>query len=124
MQVETTPDTGAITGRILVVKPEGEIPVSNMILGLAEVIRDENGVAKVSGYVQGGPNRTTTDAYGRFILNGVKPGTYTLILDAVVMQYQLEDESSGDTILVDVTAGQETNVGTLRYNKLPVPGIG
>lgn len=118
-----TSDAGSIIGRILVVKPEGEIEVADMIIGLAEVIRDENGVARVGGYEPSRAPRASTDAYGRFIFNDVKPGTYTLILDAIVTQYQLADEKSGNTIMTDVKAGEVADLGTMEYSSLPVPGL-
>ena len=84
-----TSNAGSIVGRILVNKPDGQVAVADMLIGLAEVIRDENGVAKVGGYEPSRTIRVYTDAYGRFVMNDVKPGTYTLILDAVLNQYQL-----------------------------------
>jgi hypothetical protein len=111
-------------GRILIVKPEGEIAVADMLIGLAEVLYDEEGVAKVGGYEPSRAVRVQTDAYGRFVMNNVKPGTYTLILDAVVQQYQLADEETGNTIMAEVKAGEVTDLGTLNYSSLPVPGFG
>lgn len=119
-----TATTGALQGRILLTRPEGEIAVADMVVGLAEVIRDEQGVARVSGYEPAGKNRTTTDAYGRFILNDIKPGTYTLILDAVVLQYQLANETTGETIMVEIKPNETTDIGTLKYASLPLPGFG
>lgn len=119
-----TDTAGSIVGRILVVKPEGEIPVANILVGLAEVIYDEEGVAKVGGYEPSRAIRVPTDAYGRFVMNNVKPGTYTLILDAVVQQYQLADEETGYTIMAEVKAGEVADLGTLNYSSLPIPGFG
>lgn len=119
-----TDEAGSIVGRILIVKPEGEIAVADMLIGLAEVLYDEEGVAKVGGYEPSRAVRVQTDAYGRFVMNNVKPGTYTLILDAVVQQYQLADEETGNTIMAEVKAGEVTDLGTLNYSSLPVPGFG
>ncbi len=116
-------ETGAIVGRILVGRDAGDVPVAGLILGLADVIRGEDGVARASGYDMGSPNRTTTDNSGGFAVNNVKPGTYSLILDAVVTQYQLADPQSGETILVEVQPGEVIDVGVLRFDSLPVPGF-
>ena len=118
-----TSDTGSIVGRILINRPEGQIAVADILIGLAEVIRDENGVAKVGGYEPSNTIRVYTDAYGRFVMNDVKPGTYTLILDAVVNQSQLSDDKTGNTILAEVKAGEVTDLGTLNYSSLPIPGF-
>lgn len=119
-----TSNAGSIVGRILITKPDGQIAVSDMLIGLAEVIYDEDGAAKVGGYEPSRAIRVYTDAYGRFVMNDVKPGTYTLILDAVVNQYQLSDETTGNTILAEVKAGEVTDLGTLNYSSLPIPGFG
>ena len=116
-------DTGAIVGRILVGRDAGDVPVAGLIVGLADVIRGEDGVARASGYDMGSPNRTTTDDGGGFAVNNVAPGTYSLILDAVVTQYQLTDPQSGETILVEVQPGEVIDVGVLRFDSLPVPGF-
>jgi len=110
-------------GRIILNRPEGEVSVADMIMGLAEVIRDDKGMPKASGYEPSAAPRTITDALGRFVLNNLKPGTYTLILDGVTVQYQLADEATGETIMVDVKPGEVIDLGTLRYKNLPVPGL-
>jgi hypothetical protein len=122
-QPEPTGETGSIMGRILVVRPEGEIPVADIIIGLAEVIYDDSGVAVMSGYDASTTVRVPTDPYGRFVMNGVTPGAYTLILDSIIRQYQLKDEATRSTIIVDVTAGEVTDLGTLEYTSLPLPGL-
>jgi hypothetical protein len=116
-------DSGGLTGRILVRRSTGDVPVAGLILGLAEIIYDEEGVARASGYDPATPNRTDTDSGGGFALSDVPPGTYTLILDAVMTQYQLNDPVTGETIMVTIEPGEVVEVGVLRYDSLPVPGF-
>lgn len=116
-------DSGAIVGRILIAREGGDVPVAGLILGLAEVLRGEDGIARASGYAADTPNKSTTDDGGGFVVNNVPPGTYSLILDAVVTSYQLADPESGDTILVEVQPGEVVDIGVLRFDSLPLPGF-
>lgn len=116
-------DTGSIVGRILIGRDAGDVPVAGLILGLADIIRGEDGIARASGYSPDTPNRTTTDDGGGFVLNNIPPGTYSLILDAVTVSYQLADPASGDVILVEVQPGEVIDVGVLRFDSLPLPGF-
>ena len=93
------------------------------MIGLAEVIRGEDGVPKASGYEASMAPKATTDDYGRFVFNDLKPGLYTLILDAVVTQYQLDTVDTGETILVEIKPNEIVDIGELRYPSLPIPGF-
>ncbi len=124
MTGEPTAATGAIVGRILISRDGVDIPVGNLTIGLADVIRDENGVPKASGYAPETPNKAATNDEGGFAINNVPVGTYSLILDAVITSYQLDDPLTAETILVDVLAGETVDIGVLRYPSLPIPGFG
>ncbi len=125
MNPEMTEADGAVTGRVVVVRPSGEsVPVTNVIMGLAEVIRDESGVPKVAGYEPSAAPRADVDEAGQFVLSRVPPGTYALILDAVITQAMLTDPATGDTILIDVKPNEVIELGQLEYDSLPLPGLG
>jgi hypothetical protein len=115
-------ETGSIVGRIIVSRETGDVPVVGLVLGLGDTITGEDGIARVSAYDMGGPNRTTTDEGGGFAVNNIPPGTYSLILDAGVAAYQLTDPDTGNTILVEVQPGEVVDVGVLRFESLPLPG--
>lgn len=120
---ETSAETGAITGKILITRDGADVPVASMIVGLAEVIRDENGDPRATGYSPDNAPKGTTDDEGGFAVNEVPPGMYSLILDAVITSYQLEDPGTGETILVEIEPDQVVDIGVLRYSSLPVPGF-
>lgn len=115
-------DTGAIVGRLIIGRDTGDIPVAGLTVGLADVLRGEDGIARASGYAPDTPNRTTTDAGGGFAINNIPPGTYTIVLDAVVASYQLADPVSGDVILIEVQPEESFDIGVLRFDSLPLPG--
>jgi len=119
----TTADTGGLTGQIIVTRPTGDVAVAGLVIGLAEVILGDDGLPKASGYEASAAPKATTDDYGRFVFNNLKPGRYTLILDAVVTQYQLDNAETGDTILIEVTPNTVLDLGELRYPRLPIPGF-
>jgi len=114
---------GGLAGQIVVVRPTGDVAVSGLVIGLAEVILGDDGLPKASGYEASTAPKATTDDYGRFVFDNLKPGAYTLILDAVVTQYQLDEAETGDTILVEVKADEIVELGELRYPSLPIPGF-
>lgn len=114
---------GGLTGQIIVTRPTGDVVVSGLIVGLAEVILDENGQPKASGYESAVAPKATTDDFGRFVFDNVRPGMYTLILDAVVTQYQLENAETGETILIEISPNSVADLGELRYPSLPIPGF-
>ena len=118
------PDTvGVVEGSIIVNLEAGSKPLATTIIALAEVILDEQGKPKVAGYSASSAPRTISDEQGFFKIEDVKPGTYGLILDSVISSYLLADPVSGDSILVEVTGGEVTDIGQLEYDKLPVAGF-
>ncbi len=123
LSAETSAETGGIVGRLLIERSTGDVPVAGLLMGVAEVIYDDEGVPRASGYDHASPYRTDTTGDGGFAIENLPPGEYTLILDAVITQYQLDDPDSGETILVSIEPGEVVDVGVLRYDSLPVPGF-
>lgn len=121
LDAKTSAESGGVTGRLMVLSG-GERPVVNMIVGLAEVIRDDDGVPRVAGYDAANAFRTTTDDFGRFAIDEVAPGTYAIIVDAVITSIMLADPVTGDPILVDVEPDSVVDIGRLDYDSLALPG--
>jgi len=119
----TSSESGGLSGQIIVTRPEGDVAVAGLIVGLAEVILGDDGLPKASGYEASVAPKATTDDYGRFVFDDLKPGMYTLILDAVVTQYQLDNPETGDTILIEIAPNAIVDLGELRYSRLPIPGF-
>lgn len=115
--------TGGVTGQIVVHTKDGTKPVSEMILALAAVIRDDKGIAKVAGYDAANAPSTLTDTEGKFQVDDVAPGTYALILDAVLKSHMLTYPGTEETILIDVKAGEVVSTSLLEYDGLPLPGF-
>lgn len=118
--VVTSPDLGGLTAVLHTSVDGTDRPLAGLIIGLAAVILDENGKPKASGYEVSAAPRTDTDGDGRFAFDSIKPGLYTLIADYVSAQVQLNDEKTGDTLLVEIKPGEVTDLGLLKFAKLPL----
>ncbi|MCB0045473.1 MAG: hypothetical protein KDD92_08590 [Caldilineaceae bacterium] len=121
LPTETGEGTGAFTGRIMIKNGAGERPVANMIVALADVLYDGD-TPLIAGYDATTRNKTATDELGRFAMNNVPEGNYAIILDAVMTSVLLADPEMGDPILLEITAGDVTDLGRVDYESLALPG--
>jgi len=111
------PQLGRIQGRLL----ENNNPIPNMILYLAEVMKDSNGNDLVAGLDRVNSPSTETDAQGNFIFINITEGRYALILDIITNQFLLNYPGSENPIILQVDSGSESNLGDLNYDDLPIP---
>ena len=112
------PSMGAVNGRLL----EADKPAPNVILYLAEVVKDDSGKEMVVSYDRVTSPNTTTDDQGNFVFVNVKAGRYGLILDTVIDSYFLHyPGGTNEQILFSVETNQETDLGELNYDSLPLP---
>ena len=121
LPTETQDGTGAFIGRIMINNASGVRPVQDMIVALADVLRDEDGTPLIAGYESAVARKTATDELGRFAMNNVEPGTYAIILDAVITSVLLADPTTGEPILIEVTDGDVVDIGRLDYESLALP---
>lgn len=122
LPTETQDGTGAFIGRIMINNAAGVRPVQNMKVALADVLRDEDGTPLIAGYEAAVAPKTATDELGRFAMNNIEPGTYAIILDAVITSVLLADPATGDPILIEITDGDVTDIGRVDYESLALPG--
>jgi hypothetical protein len=121
---ETSSTTGAFVGVLRINSETRQEPVRNVIVALARVIVDENGAERATGYDAANAPQTKTDDEGRMVIHNVPPGRYGIILDAVTLQVMLNDPDTGETILVDIKAGEVTDIGVREFESLGIPGYG
>jgi len=110
------PRLGTVVGQLLLNKT----PVSNTNLYLAEVIKDASGKDIIAGLDRVKSPNTSTDDDGKFAFVNIEEGTYALILDVVTNQFLLNYPTGKDSIVVDVEAGKEFDLGELNYDSLPI----
>ncbi len=111
------PTMGTVTGKLLL----NNKGVGNILLYLAEVIKDKSGKDIVAGLDRVNSPNIRTDSEGIFTFVNVKTGRYALILDVVTNQYMINYPDKETPILVDVQAGKVIDLGTLNYDTLPLP---
>lgn len=111
------PQLGIIGGRLL----RNNMPVSDVALDLAEVMKDNTGKDIIAGLDRAKSPNTATDSQGTFVFINVKTGRYALILDIITNQFLLHYPGSEDPIIIQVEAGKEVNLGDLNFDDLPVP---
>ena len=110
------PSMGTVVGQLLL----NTTPVSNTNIYLAEVIKDASGKDIIAGLDLVKSPNTTTDDDGKFTFVNIEEGTYALILDVVTNQFLLNYPTGNDSIVVDVEAGKEFDLGELNYDSLPI----
>jgi hypothetical protein len=111
------PQLGLVRGRLL----RNNVPVSDVVLDLAEVMKDNTGKDIIAGLDRTKSPNTATDSQGTFVFINVQKGRYALILDIITNQFLLNYPGSEDAIIMQVEAGNEVNLGDLNFDDLPVP---
>jgi hypothetical protein len=111
------PKMGIIKGILL----RNNVPVPEISLYLADVMKDNNGNDIVAGLDLTNAETTTTGLDGSFTFTNIKPDRYALILDIVTQQFLLSYPDKKDAIIMQVEAGKEINLGELNYDELPLP---
>jgi hypothetical protein len=55
------------------------------------------------------------------MFDNVPPGNYGLILDVITNTYLLMKPGSQEALLIELSADQQVDLGTLLYDSLPIP---
>jgi hypothetical protein len=118
--VTLAPGTSRITGILQVGSKEGAQPAKNALLYLAESLKDSTGKDSVAALDRIRSPKTQTDGQGRFVFSNIPPGKYGLVLDVITNSYLLMKPGSEETLLIEVPAGKEVDMGTLLYDSLPL----
>lgn len=121
---QTSATTGAITGRIFINNEKGFRAIPGIIVGLAEVLKGEDGVEKAAGYDPATAPTGEIGEDGTFVIDNVPPGRYGVILDAVTTSILAhEAENPDNSLVITVEAGAVTDLGNLIYESVPLPGV-
>ena len=102
-----TATTGQVRGILVYEDTQKPVVAKNLHLVIAEVTAS----AVTLNYTPGDP-RTETDDSGTFVFENVPPGTYCL-----TAEYFPLDNDAGRSIIVEVTAGQVVDLGTISVKK-------
>jgi len=113
------PDIGRVFGVLQVRLESTTQPITNTILYLAPTVRDSTGKEVLFGFERTSPLKIVTDNEGRFVFSNVPPGNYGLVVDKIIASYLLLKPDSEEALLIQVSGGQEANLGILVYESLP-----
>lgn len=119
--VEISAEAGVLTGVLRVRRGTQYVPVSEVKLGLGELLLDDEGNLRQVGYDASTMPTTMTDENGRFVFADVTPGRYAFVLDIVMSQFLLFDQTTGIARIAEVNAGELTDIGVWDYEELPLP---
>jgi hypothetical protein len=112
-----TEDTGAVSGFLLRGDPPGAVQLGLLYLG--EVALDSEGTPIMASVDKQVAPKTAAGPSGQFLFTNVPPGQYALVLDLISSSVVLRNPLSGEDLLIDVVAGQVTDLGRLVYTDLP-----
>jgi hypothetical protein len=114
------PSKGRVVGTLQVRSPNGTSePVREKNIYLGPTVKDATGNEMLVSLDRVGSPRAITDSQGHFVFQNVPTGHYGLIYDLVFDAFLLRKPNTQDAILIDVTAGKETDLGTLLFDALP-----
>jgi hypothetical protein len=112
-----SPDAGVVTGILL--RGDPPEPPSVAILYLGRILTGDDGTPVMTGVDKQTAPNSGVDAVGRFAFSEVPPGQYALVLDAVSRTLILRNPTDGMDLLIEVTAGEVTDLGELLYPDMP-----
>ena len=118
---ENAPDSGSLTG-VLLLRRGGDLqPVIDVKVALGKILSDDEGTERVVAYEPSRAPVAQTDSTGRFVFENLQSGRYGLILDTVLNAVLLYRDGAASAILLEVTAGEVTDLGRLEFSDLPLP---
>jgi hypothetical protein len=112
-----SPDTGVVTGILLRGDPPEAPKVA--ILYLGRILTADDGTPVMAGVDKQIAPKSGVDSTGRFAFSDVPPGQYALVLDAISRTLILRNPTDATDLLIDVTAGEVTDLGKLTYPDMP-----
>jgi hypothetical protein len=115
--VEPTRDPGqaVVRGKLLL---QGK-PFTDGQVYLSDVIKGDQGTELVVGFDRTSIVRGELDKQGNFTIVNVPPGRYGVVLDMVSNAYLLMAPGKEESFIIDVTSGQDLDLGTMDYPNLP-----
>jgi len=108
--------SGSISGILL---DEAGEPIADLGVFVATLTEGPTGERNIVNFSPTSSKRGTTDAQGRFIINDVPADMYSLAVWTPVSSALIPGpgEAEGEAIQLEVRAGRNTDVGTLRIKR-------
>lgn len=112
------PSLGIVYGRLL---HNGE-PVVGYSVYLADLVANDQGEERVASLKISSSPQAVLDSEGYFVFNKVQPDRYALMFSDGISSYLLlkPEQDIQEAILIEVNAGQFTDLGVLDYSDFPL----
>jgi hypothetical protein len=94
-------------------------PVVDTNLFLASIIKNSKGTEVAASLDKNTAPGALTDSEGKFSFVNVKPGRYSLMMEAVPNDYLLFKPGVQESIFVTIEKNNTIDLGTLNYDDLP-----
>jgi len=108
--------TAMVGGIILHVQPDGSLePMKNVWLGLARLVKADDGETEVARFSEKESPKTMAGANGEFVFADVPPDTYNLVVVMANSPYFMRDYKTGESIVFAVKAGDTFDLGEVRF---------
>lgn len=107
-------DEGAILGQII--STTDNQPLKDTVVRLAKVFWDEE-ISEGAFVLQGGSSPAgITDEQGVFVIDGLEPANYVIIVGEVIGYHEIISESDGSAKIYSVIAGEALEIESLHVN--------
>lgn len=121
--VTQDPKMGRVQAVILYETQGQYLPFKLMDFYITPILSDPTGNYRVTGLDRATAPGARTDEKGFLYFPNVAPGEYALIIDNVTQGWLLPETTGKGAITVKVEAGKLTDLGTLKYQSLPITPI-
>jgi len=111
------PNKAVVQGRLLL---NGK-PYTQGVIYFSPTIKDKAGNDIIVGLDRQSLLRDYLDTNGNFKIWNIPPGKYGIVLDLITHGALLNYPDKEQTYIVDITKGQNLNLGDLNYSNLPTP---
>lgn len=121
--VTQDPSKGSVQMTIVYESNGSYLPFKHMDFYITPIISDPTGEYRVTGLDRAKDVGAQTDDQGFVAFPNVPPGDYALIIDNVTQGWLLPETTGKGAMTVKVEAGKLTDLGTLKFQSLPVTPV-
>jgi hypothetical protein len=105
-------DKGIVAGQLLNPGPGGEPYFASLYLART-IDTDKAGYPPIIAFSEIEDPLASQDKTGRFLFEGIEPGTYALAIWTPIASTIIQDPETGDYMLVEVRAGEVLELGVI-----------
>lgn len=119
-EIVLTPTSDDSKGNVSAVINYNGQPLGAYVFYLADVLKGEDGKEIATSLDRINSPQAVTDNQGVLTFHNIEPGRYGLIMIEGMNSYLLLNPTDGNSLIIDVAAGERLDLGTLNYTDLPI----